>query len=93
MENFLPPFSVSGTRVNGQLLLVITSSQVRKPQTMANIGNVIVHTHIITEEYRESALVISVSDTERGGRKFSTVSVVQEMVEYGISFLNHHLAF
>ena len=51
VENFLPPFSVSKTQVNKQLLLVTTSSQVRKPQTMANIGNMIVRTHIITEEY------------------------------------------
>ena len=43
--------SVSETQVNKQHLLVTTSSQVRKPQTMANIGNVIVRTHIITEEY------------------------------------------
>ena len=51
VENFLPPFSVSETQVNKQLLLVTTSSQVRKPQTMANIGNMIIRAHIITEEY------------------------------------------
>ena len=51
VENFLPPLRASETQVIKQLLLVTTSEQARKPQTMANIGNVIAPTHIITQEY------------------------------------------
>ena len=70
-------------QANKKLLLVTTTSQVRKPQTIANIRNmiVLVLTHIITEEYRERTLVISVLDidTERGGIKISTILLVQEI--------------
>jgi len=80
VENFLPPLRVSETQVNKQLLLITRNSQVCKPQTVANISNMIVLTRIITREYWESILVISVSHTETGGRKFSTVSAVQEIM-------------
>jgi len=36
------PLSMSETRVNKELLLITTTSQVRIPQTIVNIGNMIV---------------------------------------------------
>ena len=60
---------MSDAQVNKQPSLITTNSQVRKHQIIANISNMIVSTHTITEEYRESALVISVSDADKGGIK------------------------
>ena len=51
VENVMPPLWVSKTQVNKQLLLVTTNSQARNPQTIPNISNMIVVTHVVTEEY------------------------------------------
>jgi len=48
-------------------------------RTIINFSYTTVPTHTITEEYCGGTLVISVSDTDRGGTTFSTVSAVQEM--------------
>ena len=92
VENFMPPLWVPETQVNKQLLLVTTNSQARNPQTIPNISNMMALTHIATEKYWESTLVISVSDTERGGIEFSTVSPAQEiMMSYPISWAGETL--
>ena len=63
VEIFMPPLWVSEVQVNKQLLLVTTTLQAP------------------TKEYRESALVICILDidTERGGIKISTVSLVSDI--------------
>jgi len=62
------------TRVNKRLSSITSNSQMCELQTVANIRFVMVSTHIIAGEYWGSPQVISVSDTDRGGIKISTVS-------------------
>ena len=59
---------------------ITTNSQMCKLRTTVDIGYVITcSTHIITEEYRDSTLAISVLDIDRGGTGFPMASAVQEI--------------
>jgi len=71
---------VSEICVSKRVLLTTTNLHVNKHKTIANIRNMVVFTHTITEEYWASTLVISVLDAERGRMKIFTVSPVQEII-------------
>ena len=65
--------------------LITTNSQICKLRTTVDNSYVITcstGTHIITEEYRDSTLAISVLGIDRGGIEFAMASAVQEILHW-----------